>query len=80
MERELILAVKKHRYNKKNIEEEIENIKKTFSYTESFEAFKTCNQVFDFVSHSEVTTKPRLKTIFHEGSATSEHCYIFCLN
>ncbi|MEP6512373.1 MAG: hypothetical protein ABJA79_00795 [Parafilimonas sp.] len=80
MERELILAVKQNTYDRGKVETEIENIKKTFPYTESFEAFKTCNEVFDMNHHKHVTGIFRLKNIFHEGFGKNSECCILCLN
>ncbi len=80
MERELILALKINSNDKKAIECEIENVKKTFPYTESFDAFQTCNEVFDINNHRVITEKPALKCIFKQGKLQDASCYIFCLN
>ncbi len=80
MERELILALKVNSNDKKAIESEIENVKKTFPYTESFDAFKTCNEVFDINNHRVITERIALKSIFNLGSLDEASVYIFCLN
>ena len=72
MERELILTIKKDKYDDKKLNKEIECIRTLFPYLESFETFTTCNQVFDLENHNIVETGKRLRYIFEKGVQTNK--------
>jgi hypothetical protein len=79
MERELLITVKKNKYDNKKINREIECIKTLFPYLESFETFTTSNQIFDLEKHRVINTKLRLKNIFDEG-VQKNNSFIVSLN
>ncbi len=79
MERELLLTVKRNKYDDNKIEREIQCIKTLFPFLESFDTFTATNEIFDLEKHSLVTTRPRLKHIFYEG-IRKNNSFIVSLN
>ncbi len=79
MERELLITVKKNKYDDKKIDREIECIKTLFPFLESFETFTASNEIFDLENHSIVTTTPRLRHIFNQG-IRKNNSFIVSLN
>lgn len=79
MERELILTVKKDKYDDYKLNKEIECIKTLFPYLESFETFATCNEVFDLEKHDIIDSANRLRFIFNQGGQTN-NSFIVGLN
>ncbi|MEP6464720.1 MAG: hypothetical protein ABJB05_00380 [Parafilimonas sp.] len=79
MERELLITVKKSSNDDIKVNREIACIKTLFAFLESFETFKTSNQVFDLEKHVVVNARPRLKHIFHEG-IRKNNSFIVSLN
>ena len=67
MARELLITVRKNKYDGNKINREIECIKTLFPYLESFETFTMSNQIFDLEKHKVVDTKNKLRHIFDEG-------------
>jgi len=67
MEHELLITVRKNKYDGNKINREIECIKALFPYLESFETFTMSNQIFDLEKHKVVDTKNKLRHIFDEG-------------
>lgn len=80
MERELIISPVFAGTHSKELNSEIENIKKIFPAIESFESFKTCYEVFNFDKRKQVKATFRLKQIYKNGY-TKKTAYIpICLN
>ena len=79
MERELLITVKRNNYDDAKIDREIKCIKTLFPFLESFETFKTSNEIFDLEKHVVVNTRPRLKHIFYEG-IRKNNSFIVSLN
>ena len=79
MERELLITVKKNRYDGEKINREIECIKALFPYLESFETFTMSNQIFDLEKHTVIETTHKLRHIFDEG-VQKNNSFIVSLN
>ena len=79
MERELLITVRKNKYDGEKINREIECIKNLFPYLESFETFSASNQIFDLEKHRVIETKNRLRHIFDEG-VQKNNSFIVSLN
>lgn len=80
MERELIITVHKDSPGKEQLIFELKSVKSMFSFIESFDTFKTCNEVFDIIKGRRIRNRFSLKRIFKNGTVSKPHQYIINLN
>lgn len=80
MEREVIITVHKNSSADEQLISELRSVKSMFSFIESFETFKTCNEVFDILKGRRIRNRFSLKRIFRKGMISKPHQYIINLN
>ena len=80
MEREVIITVHKNNSANEQLISELRSVKSMFSFIESFDTFKTCNEVFDILKGRHIRNRFALKRIFRKGMISKPHQYIINLN
>lgn len=80
MEREVIITVHKDSKTDAELIFELRSVKNMFSFIESFETFRTCNEVFDIMKGRRILYRFSLKKIFKNGTVLKPHQYIINLN
>ncbi len=80
MEREVILALHNRVMDRKEMDCEIEIIKKMFPYIESFAAFSGNNEVFDLSRHKMIKRTGKLMQIYNSGTQRRASWFVISKN
>jgi hypothetical protein len=80
MGRQVVLTVKNKHYNKRRIDNEIQNIKRMLQHIESFQAFCDNNEVLDISKRRVIKNYRRLHNMYCHGTDASTFIFVCSKN